>query len=124
MSLRACARARPWQSAKMRSQLLSRTGPDGGWQPAKYSDMLLEFAGPLLALCTVPRQGEDVRKVMQLASFCWNAPVYQARGNSELTQALQAVMAASPAEVREGLRYMIDQRQELLARCRSPWSLR
>jgi hypothetical protein len=55
---------------------LSRLGEDG-WVPAKVTELIVDFASPLLQSGGGPRSIQDVRNIMLLASVCWNLRVFE-----------------------------------------------
>jgi hypothetical protein len=95
-------------------QLMVRASDDAPWEPGKFSDMLVEFAQPLLALHEGPKTGEVVRQILNVASVCWNAPVYEALGDGQFMHALEAVMVGAPPPAREILRDMLRDRRARL----------
>lgn len=56
---------------------LRRLDAQGNWVPAKVTEMIVDFASPLLRSGGGPRSIQDVRNIMLLASVCWNLPVLQ-----------------------------------------------
>ena len=85
---------------------------DGRREPAKVSDMILEFAEPLLASESGgPRDMSELRNALQLATLCWNAPVYAARGDYTFMRAIDSALASMPAEMSGRMRVMVADRQ-------------
>ena len=54
-----------------------RRRPEAQSKPGKVSEMILEFACPLLDAMGQPGRIEDLRVAMQLVMVCWNLPVLQ-----------------------------------------------
>ena len=85
---------------------------DGRREPAKVSDMMLEFAEPLLDYESGgPRDVSELRTALRLATLCWNAPVYAARGDYTFMRAIESVLASMPAEVSGRMRAMMAARR-------------
>jgi hypothetical protein len=96
-------------------QIMSRLHEGDPWQPAKISEMMLEFAAPLLDLDDAPRTAELVRPVMQIASLCWNARLYEELGDDQFMRALDALLASAPPDLRAGIERMLDDRRTRFA---------
>lgn len=93
------------------NHLLSRT-EEGRWEPAKFSEMMLEFAAPLIELTPDgARDIDNLRSSLRIANLCWNAPVYAARGDLTFSRALDDVIATAPPEAQTCLRRMLADRQ-------------
>jgi hypothetical protein len=85
---------------------------DGRREPAKVSDMMLEFAAPLLGYESGgPRDVSELRNALQLAMMCWNAPVYAARGDYTFMRAIDSVLASMPAEISGRMQAMMAARR-------------
>jgi hypothetical protein len=85
---------------------------DGRREPVKISDMMLEFAQPLLGFESGgPRDISELRNALQLATLCWNAPVYAARGDYTFKPAIDSVLASMPAEITRRMRAMMADRR-------------
>ncbi len=85
---------------------------DGRREPAKVSDMMLDFAQPLLGVESGgPRDMGDLRNALKLAMLCWNAPLYAARGNYTFMRAVEDMLASMPADIAGGMRAMMADRQ-------------
>ncbi len=84
-------------------------------EPGKVSEMVLEFADPLM---TVDPDGPPnigaLRSIMQIAEMCWNLPVLE---NSEASSYAQAkrtfddALAAMPGGLSKILRQLIEDRK-------------
>lgn len=96
-------------------QIMTRLHESDAWQPAKISEMVLEFAAPLLDLPDTPRTAEDVRHVLHIASLCWNARLYEELGDGQFMRAVDALAASAPPEIRAGIERMLDDRRTRFA---------
>src|SRR5688572_21714375 len=77
---------------------LTRLGEDG-WVPAKVTELIDDFASPLLRSGGGPRSIQDVRNIMLLASVCWNLRVFeraQAPEFDELKELFDMAHSAMP----------------------------
>lgn len=85
-------------------------------QPGRVSEMILDFAGPLLNLD--PHSSLDLRKlrsVMQLAEICWNLPVFEKMRSANFgafQREFTRILEASPGPVAEILRELVQDRKE------------
>jgi hypothetical protein len=85
---------------------------DGRRERAKISDIMLEFAQPLLGFESGgPRDMNELRKALQLATLCWNAPLYAARGDHTFMRAIDDVLALIPGDLSARIRAMMADRQ-------------
>lgn len=57
--------------------------PGGPLQPGKISELIIEFAQPLVDLAP-PRDIETLRRLIHLAVLCWNVPVLERTPTPEL----------------------------------------
>ncbi len=96
-------------------QIMTRLSDGEPWKPAKVSEMMLEFAAPLLDLVDPPRTGERIRSAMHLASLCWNARLYEELGDETFIRALEPVIEQAPNEVRTALEKMLEDRRTRFA---------
>lgn len=70
--------------------------------PGKVSEMILEFARPLLDAMGQPGSIEDLRVAMKLVMVCWNLPVLQRKRLPEWDEHqrhFDSVVATSPEPV-------------------------
>lgn len=81
--------------------LLTRVGERGQWERAKYSDLIVEFAEPLMYADP---------QVMSLATLCWNAPMREVKGDRSLMELLEPVLKSAPAPIASALRQMLSSR--------------
>jgi hypothetical protein len=85
---------------------------EDGLAPVKISEIMLEFAQPLLSPESGgPRNIREVRIALRLATLCWNAPLYAACGDYTFTRAIERVLASASAEVSSRMRAMMADRQ-------------
>lgn len=96
-------------------QIMTRLREGDAWEPAKVSKMMLEFAEPLLQVEPGPRTSEHLRHVMQLASLCWNAQLYEELGDSQFMRAVEVVTAKASDELRCALERMLQDRRTRFA---------
>lgn len=84
-------------------------------EPAKVSELLRDYAQPLLyADPAGPADVDTIRTAMSLAMICWNLPVYEAIGSPLYAQGvrtLDAIMGRVPGAVASNLRRLIDDRK-------------
>lgn len=81
----------------------------------KVSDLLLEFARPLLDAMGKPRRIDDLRSAIELASLCWNLPVLQRTGGDKeagMRRDFDQKVHAMPDPVRSILLQMLDSRED------------
>ncbi len=84
----------------------------------KISELIVDFARPLLDVAGGPRSIQDVRHVMLLASLCWNLPVFeQARAPEwgELLELFDEALRSVPEPGPGLLRRLVAERQHRLA---------
>jgi hypothetical protein len=92
-------------------ELFTREGDQDRWAPAKFSEVILEFAAPLLTLDPDgPPDIDALRSVMTIASLCWNAPLAEVQGDRSLMQQLQPILVTAPDPVAGVLRQMLSAR--------------
>ena len=88
-------------------------------EPGKVSEMLREFAEPLLYVDPDgPADIDTVRTDMMLAMMCWNLPVYEASDGvlfERGKRALNTILDQVPAAVGASLRKLIDDRKTKFA---------
>ncbi len=96
-------------------QIMTRSREGDAWEPAKVSAMMLEFAEPLLQMEPGPRTSERLRHIMQLASVCWNARLYDELGEGLFMRAVEDAMARASAELRGALECMLQDRRTRFA---------
>jgi hypothetical protein len=63
--------------------VVAKSADGSTWAPGKISEMILEFAEPLLEADGGPPNIQAARHVMQLVMICWNLPVLEAAGRHE-----------------------------------------
>jgi hypothetical protein len=92
-------------------QVFSRETEHDSWVATKFSDIIVEFAEPLLnADPDGPADIEALRNMMSLATLCWNAPLREVRGDSSLMKILQPALMAAPEPIATALRQMLASR--------------
>lgn len=93
--------------------------PGGVPDPGKVSEMILEFAGPLLyADPAGPPNVAAVRSIMQLAEMCWNLPVLEANKSPlypDAKKSLDQALAIMPGLASSLLRQLILDRKTKFA---------
>ncbi len=94
---------------------MTRSRDGDAWEPAKVSAMMLEFAEPLLQVEPGPRTSERLRHVMQLASVCWNARLYEELGDGQIMRAVEVALARASDELRGALECMLQDRRTRFA---------
>jgi len=60
--------------------VVAKSADGSTWAPGKISEMILEFAQPLLEADGGPPNIQTARNIMQLVMICWNLPVLEAEG--------------------------------------------
>jgi hypothetical protein len=55
-----------------------KSADGAAWAPGKISEMILEFAQPLLEADGGPPNIQAARNIMQMVMICWNLPVQEA----------------------------------------------
>jgi len=95
--------------------IMTRSREGDAWEPAKVSKMMLEFAEPLLQLEPGPRTSEHLQNVMQLASLCWNARLYEELGDDRIMRAVEVALARAADELRGALERMLQDRRTRFA---------
>lgn len=92
-------------------ELLTRVDERGQWERGKYSDLMVEFADPLMyADPQGPSSIQDLRNIMSLATLCWNAPMSEVKGDRSLMEILEPALKAAPAPIASALRQMLSAR--------------
>jgi hypothetical protein len=82
--------------------------------PGKVSELVLDFAAPLLRLG--PNGLPDIdalRSVLQLAEICWNLPVYERTDkakHAEFKRGFDSVLQSVPAPIANLLRQLLHER--------------
>jgi hypothetical protein len=80
----------------------------------KLSDLIIEFAKPLLDAMGKPRRLADLTSLMDLASLCWNLPVLQRTGGEQVAgmrRHFDDKVNAMPEPVRSILVQMLERRE-------------
>jgi hypothetical protein len=84
-------------------------------QPGKISELILEFASPLLELDPKgPLNIAALRSIMRLAEMAWNLPVLERAEDPTYASAKRSfdeALAAMPAIVARVLRQLVDDRK-------------
>ena len=94
---------------------------NGTVQRGKFSQLMLDFAEPLLAIAREEEPSiEALRTSMMLATLCWNAPLRAVRGDDSLVRELAALMKSVEPAVQAALRSMLSSRMTLYARVPFP----
>jgi hypothetical protein len=84
--------------------------PGGPWEPGKISEMIIDFAGPLLEADGGPPDMESLRNLIMLANICWNVPVLEKRNDPELARHLH-LFEQIPEPVQGMLRTLMHDRR-------------
>jgi len=66
--------------------VIAKSADGSTWAPGKISEMILEFAQPLLEADGGPPNIQAARNIMRLVMICWNLPVLEAEGRHEDVQ--------------------------------------
>lgn len=83
--------------------------------PGKVSELMLDFAAPLIEALERPHSMDDLQRVFMAASVCWNLPVLERTGDPErvkLRSMLDDAMAKMPAELRALFQQLIVEREK------------
>lgn len=65
---------------------------ESSWRPGKVSEMIMDFAGPIMETVKGgPPDIETLRDMMLLVSLCWNVPVLRATEHPEVTKQLHSL---------------------------------
>lgn len=84
--------------------------PGGAWEAGKISEMIIDFARPILEADGGPPDIESLRNLILLANICWNVPVLESRKDPELERHLY-LLDEIPEPVRGMLRQLIEDRK-------------
>jgi hypothetical protein len=88
-------------------------------EPGKVSEMLLEFAQPLLyAEPGGPPNVAAIQSIMQIAELCWNLPVLEATGARSYPEAQRGfdqALRMVPGEISRLLRQLVEDRKTKFA---------
>ena len=93
--------------------------PNAALEPGKVSEMILEFARPLLDL--EPGGPPDInalRNILMFAELCWNLPVYERAGgaaDAEFKKGFDRVLQAAPEAIASRLRQLVQDRKTRFA---------
>jgi hypothetical protein len=82
----------------------------GSWEAGKISEMIIDFARPLLEVDGGPSDIEALRNVILLANICWNVPILEQKNDPELARHLHLIDEL-PEPLRGLLRLMIRERK-------------
>jgi predicted dienelactone hydrolase len=90
-----CGRTVPLSPRAAKPRLLQIRAEPAAWpEPDRVSELLREFAEPLLYADPAGPSGLDtVRTALMLAMICWNLPVYEALGNPLFAQGVRTLDA-------------------------------
>jgi hypothetical protein len=92
-------------------ELLTRVDDRGRWERAKYSDLIVEFAEPLMyADPQGPSNIGELKNIISLAMLCWNAPMAEVKGDRSLMGILEPALKTAPAPIASALRQMLSAR--------------
>lgn len=83
--------------------------------PAKFSEMIQEFAQPIFDLMGGLRTIDQLRSGLNIAVLIWNLPVFEQTKSPHLQDYLAAyekMLAAVPEEGRVVLRQLLDDRRD------------
>lgn len=92
---------------------LHKLGDDGKWVPGKISELIYDFARPLLDAMGPPRTIDDLRNAFTLATLCWNLPVFERTGNPqhhELQRQFDESLKIMPEPIASLLHQLVDDR--------------
>lgn len=94
---------------------LRKLGDDGKAVPGKVSELMLDFAAPLIDSLERPHSMDDLQRVLMAASVCWNLPALERAGDPEqakLRRMLDDAMAKMPAELRSLFQQLVVDREK------------
>lgn len=83
--------------------------------PGKVSELMLDFAAPLIDALERPHNIDDLQRVFMAASVCWNLPVLERTGDPEqvkLRSMLDDAMGEMPAELRALFQQLVVDREK------------
>jgi hypothetical protein len=104
------------QSKRLRA--LKKRDEQGNWVPGKISELIWEFARPLRDEAGEPRNIDDLRNVLTLATLCWNLPLFERDGVPELADmqaSFQGTLGSVPEAVAGLLRRLVEERKTRFA---------
>jgi len=81
--------------------------------PGKVSEMILDFARPLLDVMGRPRSISDLRSAFELVTVCWNLPTFEREQHAEakaLRLHFDAIVAGSPKPLSVALLRLVEAR--------------
>ncbi len=99
--------------SKAGKKLLKLNG-HGQWVPAKVTELIVDFARPLLQTGGGPRSIQDVKNIMLLASVCWNLRVFErarAPEFDELKELFEVALSSMPEPGPSLLQHLIAERE-------------
>jgi uncharacterized protein YecA (UPF0149 family) len=97
--------------SQARIPLVFRVQDDQSVERTKFSDLLLEFARPLMnAMQREIRDADSMAKVLEMATMCWNAPEFARTGEPKPLAAMLQAIEDSSGPVQRGLRTMLESR--------------
>jgi hypothetical protein len=82
--------------------------------PGKVSEMMLDFARPLLDMMGEPRNISDVRSVFELVTTCWNLPTLERERHADATALrmhFDSVVASFPEPLASTLLGVVESRR-------------
>lgn len=109
-----CGTVAPVGSKTKRLKGLRTLGDDGRWVPGKISELIYDFARPLLDAMGPPRNIDDLRNAFMLATLCWNLPVFERTGNPqhhELRQQFDSSLIGMPEPIASLLHQLLEDRR-------------
>lgn len=84
--------------------------PGGSWKAGKISEMIIDFARPLLEVEGGPPDIDALRNIILLANICWNVPILEQENDPELARHLHLIDEI-PEPLQQLLRQMIRDRK-------------
>jgi hypothetical protein len=91
--------------------LFTREGEHERWVPGKFSEVIVEFAQPLLYVePDGPPDIKALRNVISVATVCWNAPMWEVQGDRSPMQQLQPTLMTAPPPIAAAMRKMLASR--------------
>lgn len=82
--------------------------------PGKVSELIYDFARPLLDAMGPPRNIDDLRNAFMLATLCWNLPVFERTGNPqhhELQRQFDSSLKIMPEPIASLLHQLLEDRK-------------
>ena len=82
--------------------------------PGKISEMMLDFARPLLDVMGQPRDINDLRSAFELVIVCWNLPIFERERHAEAVahrRHFDSVVASFPDPLSSALLGLVESRK-------------